>query len=191
MTGASGDERDVDDLTELNREGASLLGLITNADGEPELDDDPRLILCRRDFEHLWLRRQASKLPDGYLMLLADDSRLERFVAELELKSPFVVGHSHGGKIACHFAAKNNPCAGLVLIGSSGVDRRSYSSTVKVYFYKAAKHLLRVIGTSGERLLEKLRNELGSRDYQEAGTMRATLVRVVNEKLFSIFHKIT
>ncbi len=115
---------------------------------------------------------------------------VERFVSEMELEKPVVVGHSHGGKVACHFAAKNNPCAGLVLVASSGVDRRSLEKTMRIYFYKAMKHLLSLLGETGERLLEKLRNKMGSTDYQQAGSMRGTLIRVVNQKLFSLLPSI-
>ena len=115
---------------------------------------------------------------------------VERFVAEMELENPIVVGHSHGGKVACHYAAKENPCAGLVLVASSGVDRRSIEKTTRIYLYKLLKQLLLLFGAAGERLLERLRDKMGSTDYRQAGSMRGTLVRVVNQKLFSLLPSI-
>lgn len=112
-------------------------------------------------------------------------SVVEGFVEELELDSPIVVGHSHGGKIACLYAGDRGACRALVLIAASGLDRRSLETTIRIYFYKTIKHLLGLLGSFGQQQLDKLRNRMGSQDYRQAGAMRATLVKVVNEKLFS------
>lgn len=46
--------------------------------------------------------------------LLASDVRA--VVDALELKNPLIVGHSYGGQIAEHYAARGNPYRGLVLL---------------------------------------------------------------------------
>ena len=121
-----------------------------------------------------------------------DDYRkvVEQFVSEMELDAPIVLGHSHGGKIACHFATAGNICSGLVLVASSGVDRRSFEKTLRIYLYKLMKQELLLCGKRGQKILDKLRNTMGSTDYRQAGSMRGTLVRVVNQKLFSILPSI-
>jgi pimeloyl-ACP methyl ester carboxylesterase len=106
-----------------------------------------------------------------------------RFVHELELDQLILVGHSHGGKIAAAVAAIEGRCAGLVLIAASGVNARKFKAMLKVYSFKAAKHLLQPLGLPGRQWLEHLRMKFGSTDYQQAGEMRATLVRLVNQKV--------
>lgn len=115
---------------------------------------------------------------------------VERFIEEMELDEPVFVGHSHGGKVACRYASKQNPCKGLVLIASSGVDRKTLDTVLKIYVYKAIKQILLRCGEPGERLLDALRGRVGSTDYRQAGAMRGTLVRVVNEKLFELLPSI-
>ena len=51
--------------------------------------------------------------------------------------------------------------------------------------------LLRQCGKFGVRLANALSARAGSKDYQEAGEMRATLVKVVNQDLRSLLPRIS
>jgi len=90
--------------------------------------------------------------------------------------APVVVGHSFGGRVALHLAAKGL-VSGLLLVGTPvvrlGTRRRpplGYLLTKRFAF------LL------GENRLERARKRYGSADYRAAtGVMRDVLVKTVNE----------
>jgi pimeloyl-ACP methyl ester carboxylesterase len=91
-----------------------------------------------------------------------------------------VVGHSHGGRVAvCLAALAPEKVAGLVLVGAP-VLRRSGAARPS-----AALRMLKVLRRLhlvSEGRLESYRRSHGSADYRAAeGTMRSTLVRVINE----------
>jgi pimeloyl-ACP methyl ester carboxylesterase len=114
------------------------------------------------------------------------------FIKEMELENPILLGHSHGGKIACSIAAEESSknCRALVLVSSSGVDLPSLSVKTKILSFKTIKLLASPLGKFGENIVDHYRNKFGSRDYQEAGTLRATMVKVVNYKVFPLLPQI-
>jgi pimeloyl-ACP methyl ester carboxylesterase len=115
------------------------------------------------------------------------------FIEQMEIEKPILLGHSHGGKIACIIASEGNKnnCGALILANSSGVDIPSLTVRSKILWFKTIKLLTRPLGKWGEKIVDHYRNKLGSRDYQEAGSLRATMVKVVNYKVFSLLPKIT
>lgn len=115
---------------------------------------------------------------------------IEQFIKEMEIEDPILLGHSHGGKIACELVAHGLSAKGVVLVASSGVDTPGIEVRIKVWFFKTCKWFLARCGGWGKKRLEQLRSKLGSRDYQEAGSLRETMVRVVNHKLFATLPKI-
>lgn len=115
---------------------------------------------------------------------------IEGFIAEMELESPVLMGHSHGGKIACELIAAGLRAKALILVASSGLDRPSLEVRLKVYSYKLAKWFLLRCGSWGQKKLEELRGRVGSRDYREAGALRDTMVKVVNHKLFNSLERV-
>lgn len=112
------------------------------------------------------------------------------FIEQMEIEKPILLGHSHGGKIASTIAAEGHNCRALILASASGVDRPSLTVRAKILWFKTIKFLVRPLGKYGDKILNYYRNKLGSRDYQEAGTLRATMVKVVNYKVFSLLPKI-
>ncbi len=109
---------------------------------------------------------------------------LEKFVQELKIKKPIVIGHSFGGRVAIRFSA-NNPIEKLILFGSPCIRKKTkLSVSVKIL-----KKLKTLPGMSG--LAETMKKYIGSRDYKAASpTMRQTLVNVVNEDLSNYAKKI-
>lgn len=109
---------------------------------------------------------------------------LEKFVKELNIKKPVVIGHSFGGRVAIRYSA-NNPIEKLVLFGSPCIrNEKDLSLSVKVL-----KKLKTLPGLN--ELGEYMKKYIGSRDYKAASPiMRQTLVNVVNEDLADYAKKI-
>lgn len=118
----------------------------------------------------------------------------EELMAREEIGSDAVLlGHSFGGRVAILYASRN-AVGKLVLVDSAGVKpRRSLKYYVKVYTFKAQKHLLRLLlgREKAESHLNRLRAKAGSSDYAGASPrMRAILSKVVNEDLCNVMPKI-
>lgn len=97
-----------------------------------------------------------------------------------------LLGHSFGGRVGIVYASRN-PVGKLILVDAAGVKpRRSLRYYIKVYSFKAQKHLMRlVLGRKrAEERLDRLRAKAGSSDYRNSTPrMRAIMSRVVNEDL--------
>ena len=101
-----------------------------------------------------------------------------------ELTAPaVVVGHSFGGRVALHLAARHpDRIAALVLTGVPNLVRRTGPSTKPPLGFRVAKALHRR-GLLPDERMERLRRSHGSADYRNAPspTMRDVLVKVTNE----------
>jgi pimeloyl-ACP methyl ester carboxylesterase len=110
----------------------------------------------------------------GYAELVAPalDACTERAV---------VLGHSFGGRVAVHLAARYPDRIGaLVLTGVPLLHRDDRPSKAPLSF-RVRKHLHR-LGLYPDGAMERLRRSSGSADYRAAtGVMREVFVRVVNE----------
>lgn len=121
--------------------------------------------------------REAWSINDYRVML-------EKFVKELNIKNPIVIGHSFGGRVAICYSAVNK-IKKLVLFGSPCI-RREEKLSLKVKVLKGLKKLPLM-----DKVGEVMKNYIGSRDYKNATPiMRETLVNVVNEDLSSCAKKI-
>ena len=111
---------------------------------------------------------------------------VEKFTSIEGINNPILLGHSFGGRVGLLFSSRND-VKKLILVDAAGVKpRRSLKYFIKVYSYKAMKHLLPLIlGTKkGQKLLDKYRGKSGSSDYNNSTPkMRAILSKVVNEDL--------
>ncbi len=111
---------------------------------------------------------------------------LEEFVKRLEIRKPILVGHSFGGRMAIVYASRNDVDR-AILVDAAGVKpRRSLKYYIKVYSFKAAKHLAPIFmgRKRADELINRMRGKSGSSDYASASPkMRAILSRVVNEDL--------
>jgi pimeloyl-ACP methyl ester carboxylesterase len=124
---------------------------------------------------------ESEALPDTpgtreYASVIAD-------LTETITDSPAIfAGHSFGGKICIVLAAEYSHLVDrLVLVDASGIKpRRGPRYFWKVFTWKALRFFLTRILQNKDRL-ERIREKRGSTDYRQAGKMRQTLVRVVNE----------
>ena len=109
---------------------------------------------------------------------------------ELGIKRASLIGHSHGGRTGIVLAATHPELVDrLVLVDSAGLrPKRRAGYYARVYAYKAGRKLLALPplnGPLGSPIRRAFQAQFGSADFQatgqQAGAMRGTLVRVVNE----------
>lgn len=116
----------------------------------------------------------------------ADYARLTLRVMDLlELVKPHMIAHSFGGQVAMTLAATRPDRVGkLVLVGSAGVrTRRTPAVRLKRSAARVGKWLAAHGGWLGEKVRDSIYRRVQSQDYADAGPLRATLVKVVNEDL--------
>jgi pimeloyl-ACP methyl ester carboxylesterase len=111
---------------------------------------------------------------------------IEKFVKQLGIEKPALLGHSFGGRVGILYASRNDVDK-LILVDAAGVKpKRKLSYYIKVYSFKIAKNIVKAIlpKEMAERVIDKMRAGKGSADYASASpTMRAILSKVVNEDL--------
>jgi len=112
---------------------------------------------------------------------------IERLMQETGVAGAALVGHSFGGRIAITLAAKQPArVSRLVLVASAGIrPRRGAGYYGRVGVVKLTRWFFSLPGwgATGQRMISKMYDRFGSRDYRAAGPMRPTLVKVVNEDL--------
>jgi pimeloyl-ACP methyl ester carboxylesterase len=110
-----------------------------------------------------------------------------RVMAELIKSSGFesvdVLGHSRGGTIALALATAYPELVKRLVIVASPILRLPPEAGLRraSLRYSLVKGLSKVVPPLRERMLDWGRNRFGSADYRNAGQMRPTMVRVVNE----------
>jgi pimeloyl-ACP methyl ester carboxylesterase len=81
----------------------------------------------------------------------------------------------------------------LILVNSAGIrPKRTLKYYTFIIFAKIGKILLspKIWGKYGEQIKNGLYNFVGSEDYRNAGELRDVLVKVVNEDLKDLLHRI-
>jgi pimeloyl-ACP methyl ester carboxylesterase len=99
-----------------------------------------------------------------------------------------LIGHSNGGRIGIVLAAEHPQRIGrMVLAGSAGIrPNRTLRGAARVRTYKALRAIERspLVPGAIRRSAKRRADQRGSADYRAvSGTMRGTLVRIVNEDL--------
>lgn len=118
-----------------------------------------------------------------------------RFVSGLlvqrEIRRAHFVGHSYGAKTSLYIAATDpGRVDRLVLVGSSGLRTPpSMRARMKRSVSKGAR-VAGKAGAPGRRVRDAIYDRIASSDYKEAGPMRPTLVRVVNEDLTPLLTRV-
>jgi pimeloyl-ACP methyl ester carboxylesterase len=106
-----------------------------------------------------------------------------------------VVGHSNGGRIALVLAATHPDRVGkMVLTGSAGLRPRHgprYHARVRSYKVLRAMGESRAVPAALRNAARARAEQRGSEDYRAAtGTMRGTLVRLVNDDLRALLPRV-
>lgn len=138
------------------------------------------------------------KSPEPADVWTVDDytDLVERFIKELDLRHPILVGHSFGGRVAIQLASRRPAdIDSLILVDAAGIKpRRTFRYYRKVYTFKAMKRLANLfLGKEhAQKVVDKWRGKSGSSDYAGASPkMRAIMSRVVNLDLTPCLTSIT
>lgn len=114
------------------------------------------------------------------------------FLEKFRIPKAHFIGHSFGGRISIIISAEYpEKVDKLILVDSAGIKpRRTIKYQLRVGLAKIGK-LLRRCGKYGVLVADAMSTRAGSKDYQNAGDMRGTLVKVVNQDLRSLLPRIT
>lgn len=96
----------------------------------------------------------------------------KKFIAGLKIKKLTVLGHSFGGRIAILLASRTDLVEKLILVAAAGMEVKS----LKAVLFGLAKPFMRW-------LPQNIKTKFGSRDYRQAGAMRQTFTKIVNQHL--------
>lgn len=127
----------------------------------------------------------GTNLPSGVVLGTYDYADfIQSFLEKIEVRKPILLGHSYGGRIGIVLGSKKGVLQKLVLVDSAGLEKRTFTTKLKVFLFKALKFI------APPFLHDNLRSKMGSKDYVQAGPMRAILIKSINENLRSLLPKI-
>lgn len=131
---------------------------------------------------------QSPKPPDSWTTADYADAVAELIApyrANPNFKTIVWVGHSFGGRVGVHLAARHSDLVdGLFLVAAAGLPERKslakrISIRVRVLVFKFMKLVAPLFGIS----LDTLRGKFGSADYRNAGAMRPIFLNTIRENL--------
>ena len=107
------------------------------------------------------------------------------FMDAMSLQSPHIIAHSFGARVAIRLAVKWPSRVGkLIFVNGAGVrSPRRLRVAFRVWLMRFAKKVAPLLGSLGLRAKDWLYSRMASRDYLNAGSLRPTFVRIVNEDL--------
>ena len=110
----------------------------------------------------------------------------------LQVHRPHIIAHSHGGRVTIKLATVHPDRVGkLVLVDSAGVrPPRSWRYYVRVLLAKGGKALARYCGRIGAMARERIYRAIASTDYANAGPLRDTFVKLVNDDLTPLLSQV-
>lgn len=117
---------------------------------------------------------------------------LLKVMDQLKLDKPHVMGHSFGGQVTIRLASTHPERVGkLVLVCSAGIRRRRIlAAQLKRAAGRFGRGLATYGGPVGARLRDVIYRRIQSQDYANAGSLRPTLVKVVNEDVSCLLPRI-
>ncbi len=106
-----------------------------------------------------------------------------QFLKKLKISHPIIIGHSLGGRIGIILGTRKI-LKKLILVDSAGIEERTLGIKLKILVYKTVRFFL------PHDLVLKLQGMVGSTDYRDAGPMRKTFIKIVNERLNKYLNKV-
>ncbi len=112
------------------------------------------------------------------------------FNAKLNINPDIIIAHSFGGRVAIKGIGTEifHPRR-LILIASAGMAKKSLKTYLIIFFAKIVKAITVVPPFSFLR--KRLKRIVESKDYSNAGEMKETFIKIVNETLEKYAKKIT
>jgi pimeloyl-ACP methyl ester carboxylesterase len=103
----------------------------------------------------------------------------------LHVQRPHIIAHSHGGRVTIKLATLHPDRVGkLVLVDSAGVrPPRSWRYYGRILLAKGGKYVAKYCGRVGVMARERIYRAVASQDYANAGPLRNTFVKLVNDDL--------
>jgi pimeloyl-ACP methyl ester carboxylesterase len=113
---------------------------------------------------------------------------LLRIMDALSFRRPDIIAHSFGGRVAIKLASSHPERVGrLVLVDAAGIPpRRKPIFYLKRSIAQVGRWVGRRFGRAGELLRIRIYGLIASKDYYNAGPMRSTFVRIINEDLTTL-----
>ena len=134
-----------------------------------------------------------SELPDKPMNTDDFGDFLAKFIEQLNIENPILIGHSHGGRTVINYAGRKlGKINKIVLIDSAGIKpKRSINYYIKIYTYKIVKKILKLFPKNLERIRKKVLNKFGSADYKASPEiLRKTMNIIINENQKEIMKNI-
>lgn len=118
---------------------------------------------------------------------------LDAFLNALGIERTHLLGHSVGGRFAAVLSSEQPAkVERLILMDSSGIKPpRPLKYYLKVALAKVGKFAERYLGPLGAELKKRIYSKIASADYQSAGELRKSFVKIVNEDIREILPKIS
>lgn len=125
----------------------------------------------------------ASTEPDMDTDIFSYTQLIERFLQNLNIENPILIGHSFGGRIAICYASRHQTKK-VILFGAPCI--REYKPNFKEKVLKTIKKI-----PFTKDLVELAKQHIGSTDYKNASpVMRTVLVNTINQDLSDCARKI-
>ena len=134
-----------------------------------------------------------SELPDKPMNTNDFGDFLAKFIEQLNIENPILIGHSHGGRTVINYAGRKlGKINKNILIDSAGIKpKRSINYYIKIYTYKIVKKILKLFPKNLERIRKKVLNKFGSADYKASPEiLRKTMNIIINENQKEIMKNI-
>ena len=134
-----------------------------------------------------------SELPDKPMNTNDFGDFLAKFIEQLNIENPILIGHSHGGRTVINYAGRKlGKINKIVLIDSAGIKpKRRINYYIKIYTYKIVKKILKLFPKNLERIRKKVLNKFGSADYKASPEiLRKTMNIIINENQKEIMKNI-
>ena len=110
---------------------------------------------------------------------------LSKFMEQIHLTKADVIAHSFGGRVAIKLAVEKPEMINkLILVNSAGIKpRRKFKYYFKTFLAKTGKMASKFLGEPGNKFKKMIYEHIGSKDFQNAGPMRNTFIKIINEDL--------
>ncbi len=133
-----------------------------------------------------------SDIPKSAFTITDYKNTVMKFIKELKIQKPIILGHSFGGRVTIKLASENPKILDkIILEDSAGISQKSgiQNELLKV-LARGVKHLIPNIFNLKELLRLKLYKTLKS-DYLDTGLLKETFKKSINEDLTEDLKKIS